>query len=137
MNWIGFVISQLQTKGKKDSLTLSFNEFLFTLGDAKSMGLNVEWHKSRAITVRDLKRAGSSVHASLSLLQQLRAKRILCINNAEEKKLTIEAHNTLITQFQESITKLQKDLSSKQEQFHPLDLARRCSSRTRFFKQRN
>ena len=39
---IGFVISQLQSKGKENSLTLSFNELLFALGDAEGMGFNVE-----------------------------------------------------------------------------------------------
>ena len=39
---IGFVISQLQSKGKENSLTLSFNELLSALGDAEGMGFNVE-----------------------------------------------------------------------------------------------
>ena len=69
---IRFVLSQLQFKGKEDNLTFSFNEFLSTLGDAKSMSFNVEWLKSCVIALRDLKRAGPSIHASLSLLQQLR-----------------------------------------------------------------
>ena len=37
---IGFVVSQLQSKGKKDNLTLSFDELHFTLGDAKGIGFN-------------------------------------------------------------------------------------------------
>ena len=66
---IGFVVSQLQSKGKEDSLTLSFDEFLSTLGDAGSMGFNVGWLKSRIIAFRDLKKAGPSIHASLTLFQ--------------------------------------------------------------------
>jgi len=66
---IGFVISQLQSKDKEDSMTSSFDEFLSTLGDAKSMGFNVEWLKSRVIALRDLKMAQPSIYASLSLLQ--------------------------------------------------------------------
>ena len=45
------------SKGKKDSLTLSFDEFLSTLGDAESMGFNVEWLKSHVIALKDLKKA--------------------------------------------------------------------------------
>ena len=66
---IGFVISQLQSKDKEDSMTFSFDEFLATLGDAESMGFNVEWLKSRVIALRDLKMAQPSIYASLSLLQ--------------------------------------------------------------------
>ena len=39
---IGFVVSQLQSKGKEDSLTLSFNELLSTLGDVEGMSFNIE-----------------------------------------------------------------------------------------------
>ena len=95
---IRFVLSQLQFKGKEDSLTFSFDEFLSTLGDAESMSFNVKWLKSCVIALRDLKRAGPSVHASLSLLQQLRIKRTLCINKVEETKLAIKTHITSITQ---------------------------------------
>ena len=66
---IGFVISQLQSKDKEDSMTFSFDEFLSTLGDAESMGFNVEWLKSHVIALRDLKMAQPSIYASLSLLQ--------------------------------------------------------------------
>lgn len=79
------------------------------------MGFNVGWLKSRLIALRDLKKAGPSVHASLTLLQQLRVKRISCINKAKETKSAAKADNTLITQLQESKAKLQEDLSSKQE----------------------
>ena len=112
---IGFVVFQLQYNGKEDSLTLSFDEFLSTLGDAESMGFNVGWLKSRIIAFRDLKKAGPSIHASLTLFQQLRVKRIACINRAKETKSIIDLHNTLITQLQESLAKLQEDLSSKPE----------------------
>ena len=61
------------------------------------------------------KRARPFVHASLSLLRQLRVKRTSCINKEKETKSAIGAHITSITQLQESITKLQKDLLSKQE----------------------
>ena len=92
---IGFVVSQLQSKGKEDSLTLSFDELLSTLGDVEGMSFNIEQLKSRVIT--------------------LRAKRISCVNKAKETKSTIEVHNTLITLLQESMVKLQEDLSSVQE----------------------
>ena len=55
---IRFVLSQLQSKGKEDNQTLSFDEFLSTLGDVKSMGFNVEWLKSRVIILIDLKGQG-------------------------------------------------------------------------------
>ena len=65
---VGFVVSQLQSKGKEDNLTLSFDELLSTLGDAEGIGFNVGWLKSCAIALRDLKKAGPSVRASLSSL---------------------------------------------------------------------
>nr|POE50391.1 hypothetical protein CFP56_35564 [Quercus suber] len=108
-------IKKPRSKGKEDSLTLSFDEFLSTLGNAKSRGFNVKWLKSRVIALRDLKRAGPSIHASLSLLQELRVKRTSCINKVKKTKSAIEAHSTSITQLQECITKVQEDLSSKQE----------------------
>ena len=92
---IGFVVSQLQSKGKEDSLTLSFDELLSTLGDVEGMSFNIEQLKSRVIA--------------------LRAKRISCVNKAKETKSAIEVHNTLITLLQESMVKLQEDLSSVQE----------------------
>ena len=55
---IGFVVSQLQSKGKEDSLTLSFDEFLSILGDAQSIGFNVEWLKIHVIALKDLKKVG-------------------------------------------------------------------------------
>ena len=39
---IGFVVSQLQSKGKEDSLTLSFDELLSMLGDVEGMSFNIE-----------------------------------------------------------------------------------------------
>ena len=112
---IGLVISQLKSKGKMNNLTLSFDELLSTLGDAKGIGFNVEWLKSRVIALRDLMKAWPSIRASLSLLHQLRPNRISCISKAKETRSAIEAHNTSITKLQESIVKLQKEFSSKQE----------------------
>ena len=97
LEWIGFVMSQLQSQGKEDSLTLSVDEFLSTLGDDESIGFNVKWLNSHVIALRGLKRAGPSIHASLSLLQELRVKRTSCINKAKETKLAIEPHSTSIT----------------------------------------
>ena len=71
---IGFVVSQLQSKGKEDHLTLSFDELLSTLTKANDMGFNVKWLKSNVTALRDLKKARPSVHTSLSLLQQLKVK---------------------------------------------------------------
>ena len=90
-------MSQLQSKGKEDSLTLSFDEFISTLGDDESIGFNVKWLNSRVIALRGLKRAGPSIHASLSLLQELRVKRTSCINKAKETKSAIKPHSTSIT----------------------------------------
>ena len=103
---VGFVVSQLQSKGKEDNVTLSFDELLSTLGDAEGIGFNVGWLKSRVIALRDLKKAGPSVCASLSSLHQLRANKISCINKTKETRSAIEAHSTLTTQLQESIVKL-------------------------------
>ena len=98
MEHIVFIMSQLQSKGKEDHLTLFFDEFLSTLIEVDGMGFNVEWLVSCVMTLIDLKKAGPSVHASLSLLQQLRIKRTLCINKVEETKLAIKTHITSITQ---------------------------------------
>ena len=103
---IGLVISQLKSKGKMNNLTLSFDELLSTLGDAKGIGFNVEWLKSRVIALRDLMKARPSIRASLSLLHQLRPNRISCISKAKETRSAIEAYNTSITKLQESIVKL-------------------------------
>ena len=66
---IGFVVSQLQSKGEEDHLTLSFDELLSTLTEVDGMGFNVEWLKSHVMTLRDLKKARPFVHAFLSSLQ--------------------------------------------------------------------
>ena len=111
----------MQSKGKEENLTLSFNEFLSTLGDAESMSFNVKWLVSHVIAFRDLNKVGPSTHAYFSLLQQLRVKRASCITKAEETKLAIKAHIILVTQLQESISKLEEDLSSKLEAGSTLD----------------
>ena len=90
---IVFVMSQLQSKGKEDHLTLFFDEFLSTLIEVDGMGFNVEWLVSCVMTLIDLKKAGPSVHASLFLLQQLRVKRNSCINKVEKTKSTMEVHS--------------------------------------------
>nr|POF22755.1 hypothetical protein CFP56_09732 [Quercus suber] len=105
------------TKSKEDHLTLPFKNILSTLTEANGMGFNVGWLVSRVITLRDLQKIGPFVHASLSLLQLLRVKRDSCINKAEETKKTMEARIASIAKFQESITKLQGDLSSAQEDY--------------------
>ena len=112
---IRLVVSQLQSKGKKDNLTLSFDELLSTLGDAEGIGFNVKWLKSCVIALGDLMKAWPSICASLSSLHQLRPNKISCISKAKETRSAIGAHNTSITQLQESIVKLQKELSSKLE----------------------
>ena len=65
--------------------------------------------------MRDLKRAGPSIHASLSSLHELRAKESSYINKVKETKSTLEVHGTSITQLQESINRHQVELTSKQE----------------------
>ena len=52
---IGFIVSQLQSKGKKDCLAFPFDDFLSTLGEAKGLSVNVGWLKSHATALRDLK----------------------------------------------------------------------------------
>ncbi|XP_030962284.1 ubiquitin carboxyl-terminal hydrolase 12-like isoform X2 [Quercus lobata] len=112
---IGFVVSQLQSKGKENCLDLPFDAFLSTLSEAEGLSVNVGWLKSRVTTLRDLKKAGSSVHSSLSSLRELRAKESSCINKAKETESALEVHGTSITQLQESINRLKVELTSKQE----------------------
>ena len=81
---IGSIIYQLQLKGKEDCLALLLDNFLSILSEAKSLSVNVGWLKSRVTALRDLKKAGPSVHASLSLLRELRVKENSCINKAKE-----------------------------------------------------
>ena len=114
---VGFVVSQLQSKGKEDNLTLSFDELLSILTKANGMGFNVRWLKSHVAALRDLKKARPFVHTSLSSLQQLKVKSNSCINKAQETKLANDARITSITQFQESITKLQGDLLFAQKDY--------------------
>ena len=81
---IGSIIYQLQLKGKKDCLALLLDNFLSILSEAESLSVNVSWLKSRVTALRDLKKAGPSVHASLSSLRELRVKENSCINKAKE-----------------------------------------------------
>nr|POE98914.1 hypothetical protein CFP56_74867 [Quercus suber] len=71
---IGFIISQLQSKDKEDYLALPLDNFISILSEAESLSVNVSWLKSCVTALRDLKKAGPSVHTSLSLLRKLRAK---------------------------------------------------------------
>ena len=112
---IGFVVSQLQSKGKENCLDLPLDEFLSTLSEAEGLSVNVGWLKSRVTALRDLKKAGPSVHASLSSLCELRAKESSCINKAKETESALEVYGTSITQLQESINRLKVELTSKQE----------------------
>ena len=63
--------------------------------------------------MKDLKEVGPSVHASLSSLHELRAKESSCINKVKETESALEVHGTSITQLQESIYRLQVELTSK------------------------
>ena len=81
---IGSIIYQLQLKGKEDCLALLLDNFISILSEAESLSVNVGWLKSRVTALRDLKKAGPSVHASLSSLHELRVKENSCINKAKE-----------------------------------------------------
>ena len=81
---IGSIIYQLQLKGKEDCLALLLDNFLSILSEAESLSVNVGWLKSRVTALRDLKKAGPSVHASLSSFRELRVKENSCINKAKE-----------------------------------------------------
>ncbi|KAL4599353.1 hypothetical protein ACB092_11G120600 [Castanea dentata] len=105
---IGFVVSQLQSKGKENCLALPLDDFLSTLSEVEGLSVNVGWLKSRVTVLRDLKRAGPSIHASLSSLRELRAKESSCINKVKETVSALEVHGT-------SIAQLQVELASKQE----------------------
>nr|POE60169.1 hypothetical protein CFP56_45112 [Quercus suber] len=83
--------------------------------EAKSLSVNVSWLKNRVTTLRDLKKAGPSIYASLSLLCELRVKENSYINKVKETKLALQVCVTSITQFQESINRLQVELTSHQE----------------------
>ena len=85
-------MSQLQSKGKEDCLALPLDDFLSTLSEAEDLSVNVSWLKSRVTALRDLKKAGPSVHASLSSLCELRAKESSSINKAKEIELALEVH---------------------------------------------
>ena len=109
------IISQQQSKGKEDCLALPLDNFLSTLSKAESLSVNVSWLKSRVSTLRDLKKARPSVHASLPSLRELRVKENSRLNKAKETKSTLQVHVTSITQLQESINRLQVELTSQQE----------------------
>ena len=103
---IGSIISQLQSKDKENCLALPFDNFLSTLSEAKSLNVNADWLKSHVTALRDLKKAGPSVHTSLSSLRELGAKENSCINKAKEVESALQVHATSITQLQESIKRL-------------------------------
>ena len=86
---IGSIISQPQSKDKKDFLTLPLDNFLSTLSEAKSLSVNVSWLKSHVTALKDLKKAGPFVHTSLSSLHELKAKENSCINKAKEAELAL------------------------------------------------
>ena len=65
--------------------------------------------------MKDLKKVGPSVHASLSSLREFRVKETLCINKVKEAELTLQVRVTSITQLQESIKRLQVELTPQQE----------------------
>ena len=65
--------------------------------------------------MKDLKKARPSVHASLSSLSELRVKENSCINKAKEVESALQVRVTSITQLQESIKRLQVELTSQQE----------------------
>ena len=65
--------------------------------------------------MRDLKKAGPCVHASLSSLRELRVKKNSCINKAKEAESALQVRVTSITQLQESINKLLVEITSQQE----------------------
>ena len=92
------IISQLQSKGKEDCLALPLDNFLSTLSEAESLSVNADWLKSHVTALRDLKRVGPSVHASLSSLCELRVKENSCINKAKEVESALQVHATSITQ---------------------------------------
>ena len=112
---IGFVISQLQSQGKEDCLALPLDDFLSTLSEAEGLIVNIGWLKSHVTALRDLKKAGPSVHASLSSLRELRVKENSCINKAKEIGSALEVHSASITQLQDFIKKIQVELTSQQE----------------------
>ena len=91
---IGSVVSQLQSKVKKDYLAFPLDDFLSTLSEAEGLSVNVGWLKSHVTALRDLKKAGPSVYASLSSLRELRAKESSCINKVKETESALGVHDT-------------------------------------------
>lgn len=85
------------------------------------MSFNVKGLVSHVIALRGLNKAGPSTHASLSILKHMRVKRASCITKVKETKLARKVHIILVTQLQESISKLKEDLSSKLEVGSTLD----------------
>nr|POE96638.1 hypothetical protein CFP56_62990 [Quercus suber] len=102
---IGSIISQLQLKGKEDCLALPLEDFLSTLSEAEGLSVNVGWLKSRVTALRDLKKAGPSIHASLSSLHELRAKENSCINKAKEAESALQAQLEGVTAERYSLRK--------------------------------
>ena len=88
-------------KGKEDCLALPFDNFLSILSEVESLSVNVGWLKSRVIALRDLKKEGPFVHASLSSLRELRVKKNSCISKAKETESTLQVRLTSITQLQD------------------------------------
>ena len=74
-----------------------FDDFLSTLSEAEDLSFNVGWLKSRVIALRDLKKVGYFVHASLSSRCELRSKGSSCINKAKETKSALEVNSFTIT----------------------------------------
>ena len=90
-------MSQLPSKVKKDYLAFPLDDFLSTLSEAEGLSVNVGWLKSHVIALRDLKKAGPFIHASLSSLRELRAKESSCINKVKETESALGVHDTSIT----------------------------------------
>jgi len=95
---IGSIISQLQSKDKEACLALPFDNFLSTLSKVESLSVNIGWLKSCVIALRDLKKAGPSIHTSFSLLHELRDKENLYIDEAKEAESDLQVHVASITQ---------------------------------------
>ena len=87
-------------------MALPLDNFLSTLSEAEGLNVNVGWLKSRVTALRDLKKAGPSVHASFSSFHELRVKKNSCIDKAKETESTLQVHGTSNTQLQESINRL-------------------------------
>ena len=85
------------------------------MSEAESLSVNAGWLNNHVITLRDLKKVGPSVHTSLSSLRELRAKENSCIDEAKEAESSLQVHAASITQLQESINRLQVEITFQQE----------------------